>query len=155
MNEVKLQRLMQWTSILGALVTAASVIFGVLTYRRGTHDQRQAAAVGILQEYLKLSVEHPDLASRVSDQPVDASYNWFATHALFTAETLWRLVGRDERWENTIDFVLAQHRGYLQQGVLSCDVYQPEFLQYMKDRFPELKCGQNSSMSHRAPASRG
>ena len=52
-------------------------------------------------------------------------------HALFTAETLWRLVGRDERWENTIDYVLAQHRGYLQQGVLSCDVFQPEFLQYM------------------------
>ena len=142
MNQEKLQRLLQWSSIVGTVITAASVIFGVMTYRRGAHDQRQVAAVGILQEYLKLSIEHPDLASRVSDQPVDASYSWFATHALFTAETLWRLVGRDKQWDNTIDFVLAAHRGYLQQGVLSCDVFQPEFLQYMKERFPELKCGQ-------------
>ena len=57
-----LTRLMQWATIVGAVVTAASVIFGVLTYRRGVQEQRQAAAVGILQEYLKLSVEHPDLA---------------------------------------------------------------------------------------------
>jgi hypothetical protein len=41
-------------------------------------------------------VEHPDLASRERGEPVDAKYSWFATHALFTAETLWTLVGSDE-----------------------------------------------------------
>ena len=50
-------------------------------------------ALGVLQEHLKAAVEHPDLASRGHDQPVDARYGWFATHALFTAETLWGLVG--------------------------------------------------------------
>jgi hypothetical protein len=142
MREAKLDRLIQWASIVGAVVTAASMIFGVLTYRRGVHDQRQAAAVGILQEYLKLAVEHPDLASRTTGQPVDVSYSWFATHALFTAETLWTLVGSDRRWQSSIEFVVRQHRDYLQQGTLPCDVFQPKFVEYIRDKFPELKCGQ-------------
>jgi hypothetical protein len=142
MPEEKLNRLAQWAPIMGAIVTAASMIFGVLTYRRGVHEQRQAMAVGILQEYLKLSVEHPELASRVRDQPMDATYNWFATHALFTAETLWSLVGEDRKWERTIEYILRQHRDYLEQGTLSCDAYQPRFVEYMKDQFPELGCDQ-------------
>ena len=93
MAETKLQRLAQFAPILGAVVTASSMVFGVLTYQRSAAEQRQTAALGVLQEYVKLCVEHPDLASRDRSQPVDAKYNWFATHALFTAETLWRLVG--------------------------------------------------------------
>ena len=72
-------------------------MFGVLTYQRSAVEHRQAAALTMLQGYLKLAVEHPDLASRHPDQPVDARYEWFATHALFTAETLWSLVGDDSR----------------------------------------------------------
>jgi len=89
-----------------------------------------------------LSVEHPELASRESSQPMDARYSWFATHALFTAETLWTLVGSDKKWQNTITFVLHQHRGYLEGGALSCDAFQPEFMRYMKGNVPELKCDQ-------------
>jgi len=140
MNEQKRTTPLLWPPVLAALVTSFSVIFAVVTYTRGVHEQRQAAAIGILQEYLKLSVDHPDLASRDSSEPVDAKYGWFATHALFTAETLWTLVGSDDKWQNTITFVLRQHRGYLEAGVLSCDAFQAEFVEYMKARIPELKC---------------
>ena len=57
-----------------------------------------------------MAVEHPDLASRNRNQPVDARYEWFATHALFTAETLWSLVGNDPRWQSSIAAILRQHR---------------------------------------------
>ena len=104
------------------------MVFGVLTYQRSAAEQRQVAALGVLQEHLKLAVEHPDLASRDHDQPVDAKYGWFATHALFTAETLWGLVGNDPRWEKAIDAILRQHRGYLEQGVFPCGDYSREFV---------------------------
>jgi hypothetical protein len=142
MIEAKLSRLTQWATVVGAVVTAATMFFGVSTYRRGVHEQRQAAAVGTLQEYLKMSVEYPDLARRVSGQPLDARYEWFATHAVFTAETLWTQVGSDRPWRGTIDFILRQHRDYLQSGALSCDAYQPTFVEYMKEQVPKFKCGQ-------------
>ena len=89
---------------------------------------------------MKLAVEHPDLASRGHDQPVDAKYGWFAMHALFTAETLWDLVGNDPRWERAIDGILRQHRGYLEQGVFSCADYSREFVKYLQMRVRTLKC---------------
>jgi hypothetical protein len=149
MTGERLQRWTQYAAILGAVVTAGSMVFGVLTYRRGVVEQRQNAATGILQEYLKLSVEHPDLAGRGSDQPMDAKYVSFAMHALFTAETLWRLVGEDEKWQGTIDAIIRQHRGYMQQGVLACDGFLPEFLNYMRMRVPELQCAETGKLSKR------
>ena len=97
--EMRRQRQAHYATILGAAVTAGSMLFGVLTYQRSAANQRQAASLGILQDYLKMAVEHPDLASRHPGQAVDAEYEWFATHALFTAETLSVLVGDDPRWK--------------------------------------------------------
>jgi hypothetical protein len=136
----RMQRFVPLASILGAAITALSMIFGVLTYRRTIEVQRQGNAVAILQEYLTLSVEHPDLASRTADQPVDDRYRWFATRALFTAETLWRLVGQDRRWNSTIELLLRQHRDFLTLGRPDCDVFDPGFLQFMRDHYPGLTC---------------
>ena len=116
------------------------MVFGVLTYQRSAADQRQVAALGALQEHLKLAVEHPDLASRSHGQPVDARYGWFATHAFFTAETLWGLVGNEPPWQRTIDSILRQHRGYLEQGVFTCGDYRPDFVKYMQTQIPGLTC---------------
>lgn len=138
--ELRWQRQAHLAAIVGAVVTAGSMVFGVLTYQRSAAEQRQVAALGVLQEYLKLTVEHPDLASRSHDQPVDARYGWFATHALFTAETLWGLVGNDPRWERAIVSILRQHRDYLEQGVFSCGDYSPEFVKYMQTRLRTLTC---------------
>ena len=106
-SESKRQRAAHFATILGAVVTASSMVFGVLTYQRSAAENRQASSLSMLQEYLKLAVEHPDLASRRPDQSVDARYDWFATHALFTAETIWTLVGDDLRWQRAIDSISA------------------------------------------------
>ena len=140
LTEARRQRQAHIATILGALVTAGSMVFGVLTYQRSAADSRQAAALGMLQEHLKLAVEHPDLASRGVDQPLDARYEWFATHALFTAETLWGLVGTDQRWQRAIDAILREHRGYLKQGGVVCDDYLPGFVAYLQTHISELTC---------------
>lgn len=139
-TEGRQQRTARYATILGAFVTAASMVFGVLTYQRSAAEQRQTIALSILQDYLKLAVEHPDLASRDQAKPVDAKYNWFAMHALFSAETLWSLVGDDAKWHKAIDSILRQHRGYLEQGVFVCDDFQSGFVEYLKNRLPTLKC---------------
>ena len=140
LSETRRQRQAHIATILGALVTAGSMVFGVLTYQRSAAENRQASSLAMLQEYLKLAVEHPDLASRRPDQPVDARYEWFATHALFTAETLWNLVGTDPRWERAIDSILRQHRSFLAGGDFACGDYSPGFVKYIQTRVAELKC---------------
>ena len=139
MTEAARQRWAQYAQILGPIVMASSVVFGVMTYWRSAADQRQTAALAALQEYLKLSIEHPDLANRDRAQPVDDKYKWFATHALFTAETLWRLEGDDENWQRAINSIIRQHRGYLEQGAFPGDDFQPEFVNYLRKRVSGLK----------------
>ena len=136
----KRQRQAHFATILGAVVTAGSMVFGVITYQRSAAENRQSAALGMLQNHLKLAVEHPDLASRTPDQPADARYSWFSTHALFTAETLWSLVGDDPRWERAIDSILRQHHGYLVQGGFACGDYSPAFVSYIHTKVRDLKC---------------
>jgi len=140
--EPRSARLIRWAPVLAAFVTTVSMIFAVTTYWQGAREHRQASAIGILQDYLKFSVEHPELASRPTDAPIDARYVWFATHTLFTVESLWTLVGEDERWDRTLEALLRPHRGYLQQGVMGCDAFDPGFYEFLKSRFPELKCKQ-------------
>ena len=140
MAEDKRQRQAHYATILGAVVTAGSMVFGVLTYQRSAAESRHAAALGMLQEYLKLAVEHPDLASRAPDQPVDPRYEWFATHALFTAETIWTLEKTDPRWASSVDAILRQHRGYLTTGAFPCSDFTPAFVAYARSRMPALAC---------------
>ena len=140
LSETRRQRQAHFATILGALVTAGSMVFGLLTYQRSATENRQAGALGMLQEHLKLAVEHPDLASRGADVPADTRYEWFVAHALFTAETLWLLVGDDPRWQRTVDALLRQHESYLKQGLLPCGDYSPEFVSYMQGRLPSLQC---------------
>ena len=129
MTESKLDRWTQYAAILGALVTAGSMVFGVLTFRRTSEEQRQSMALGVLQDYLKLSVEHPDLASFEEGERVDIRHAWFAANALFTAQTLWKLQGDDPRWERIIKAIIrdyAQLSGARQVGLrrVRAGIYQ-------------------------------
>jgi hypothetical protein len=45
------------------------MIFAVTTYLRGAHEQRQVAAIGILQDYLKFSVD-PTGISAIPEGPI-------------------------------------------------------------------------------------
>lgn len=139
-----LQQVALYASLILAASAVAAFLWGVWTYKRNGEAQVQLLALGTLQHYLDLAVEHPDLASRNEAQPVDAQYAWFAAHALNTAQTLHTLVGRQPDWQRSINAVVRQHRSYLRSGAFVCDDFSPEFLSYLRERVADVRCAKSS-----------
>lgn len=136
---------LQLISLVGSIVVAVSMVatllFGVWSYNRNAEAQVRLMALGNLQHYLDLAVQHPDLASG-GDHPVDARYAWFAAEALTTAETLWVLVGQQAEWRRAINAIIRQHRSYLRSGAFVCDDFTPGFVSYLRERDPMLRCAE-------------
>ena len=142
-----LQHLALWASIAIAVATVISLIFAAWTYRRNAEAQVQLLALGTLQHYLDRAVEYAEVASRKNDDPMDARYAWFAAHALFTAQTLRTLVGSHAEWQRAINAIVRQHLPYLRSGAFVCEDFAPDFVSYLRERFPDLKC---ANVTHRA-----
>ncbi len=123
-----------------AAATVASVLFAVWTYHRNARAQLRLSALGVLQHHLDLAVEHPELAGPHVDRPVDARYAWFAAHALTTAQTLRALVGDQPDWQRAIDAIVRRHRPYLRSGAFVCEDFTPGFVDYLRERVPDLRC---------------
>lgn len=137
-----LQQVAVWATIVIAATAVITLLVGVLNYRRNTEDQLQLLALGILQHYLDLAVEHPDLATRDEEKPIDPRYGWFAAHALTTAQTLRTLVGYEANWQRAINAIVRQHRSYLRSGAFVCDDFTPEFVGYLRERVAGLRCAE-------------
>jgi len=135
-----LQHLAIWASIALAVATIFSLILATWTYRRNAQAQVQLLALTTLQHYLGRAVDHPELASGGNDQPIDARYAWFAAQALFTAQTLRTLVGGQTDWQRAIDAIVREHGPYLRSGTFVCEDFTPEFVAYLRERVPDLKC---------------
>ncbi|WAL64448.1 hypothetical protein ORV05_26250 [Amycolatopsis cynarae] len=129
----------QFAFLILALATVASVVFAVYTYRRNGQAQLQLSALGLLQHYLDLAVEHPDLASPGDDRPVDARYAWFAVHALNTAQTLWLLAGQEPDWQRAINAIIRQHRPFLLSGAFAGDDFNPAFVAFLRRQIPGVR----------------
>ena len=141
MKEDKLQEGAHWATIGGSIVTAASVLFAACTYYQTSQTQAEAAAVAVLQEYLKLAIEHPSLASRGPNTPVDSRYSsWFASHAFFTAETIYTLTDGEHGWDRAISAILREHHSYVIQKAFPCGDFDPDFVSLVRRRFPGMKC---------------
>jgi hypothetical protein len=140
MAESKLQQGAHWATIAAAVITAISVLIGVKTYRETAESQTHVVTLGVLQEYLQLAVEHPELASRPESAPVDSAYDWFASHAFFTAETIWELAQDDPGWLRAVDAIIREHRGYLVQGAFPCGDYDPGFEAYLQKKVQGMRC---------------
>lgn len=150
-----LQQLAMWAGVLLGVATVASLIFAVWSYRRNGAAQLQLLALSTLQHYLDLAVRHPELASREEDEPVDPRYGWFAAHALHTAATLRTLVGHQPEWERAIHAIVRQHRAYLRSGEFVCEDFAPEFVRYLRQQEPDLRCADLREEREGAPAQAG
>lgn len=139
-----LQHVALWAGMVMAATAVSSLLWAVWSFSRNAGAQVQLLALGNLQHYLDLAVEHPDLASRDDDQPIDARYAWFAAQALTTAQTLRTLVGHQADWQRAINAIVRQHRSFLRSGVFVCDDFAPEFVRYLRERVPDLKCAEFS-----------
>jgi len=137
-----IQQCALWASIVMAAVAVATLLIGFWNSNRNAEAQLQLLALGTIQHYLDLAVEHPDLASHDYDQPIDAKYGWFAAHALTTAQTLWIMVGHQVDWQRSINAIIRQHQPYLRSGAFVCDDFAPEFVSYLKERVANLRCAE-------------
>jgi hypothetical protein len=128
-----------------AVFAGVAVLFSSCASEHSRDDQAQAGALGALQEHLKLSAEHPELASREylagrynneeqKQNDLKPEYAYFASHAIFTAETIENLTNRlpDEQqtsWNNTITGLVHQHDSFiLAPKEFPCTQYDPDFI---------------------------
>jgi hypothetical protein len=146
MEPGSLQLVALWAGIVLAAATVISLVWAVWTYRRNAEAQVRNAdaqvqllALSTLQHYLDLAVAHPELASRDNDRPIDPQYGWFAAQALFTAQTLWTLVGHQAAWQRAINAIVRQHRPYLRSGAFVFADFAPEFVSYLRERVADLR----------------
>ena len=144
MSSDRLQRVAAWASIVAAGAMVGTLLFGVWNYSRTADAEVQLSALSALQHHLDLAVQHPDLASRDKDHPVDLQYGWFAAHALTTAQTLWILVGRQADWRRAVNAIIRQHRSYLRSGAFVCMDFTPEFVSYVRGQVRDFKCAVES-----------
>lgn len=125
--------------------------------RRAANAQAEASAVGMLQSYLALAAQHPELASRQTWKDMKEAryrypdevgaanarkvhlardYTWFATDAIYTAETLYNLTRQGHwattEWDETVMGIVDQHQTYVLHNVFPCDQYSPRFVEATK-----------------------
>ncbi len=143
-NENWEHRWARWASILATVVTVAALYFGVKTYTQTADAQSYALAVSLLQDYLRLAVEQPLLAKQAEspdcNYPIDEGYEWFASHAILTAESIYNLENDDKSWRETIASIVEDHRCYIFSPEFPCKEYDPEFIQFVEAQLNSKIC---------------
>jgi anti-sigma-K factor RskA len=117
-----------------AIFTAGAVIVGVRAYEdaaemnyRTTAAQSHAVAVSILQDYMKLAVEHPELASKYEKHPTTDRREWFASHAYSSAEAIYNLTHGEAPWDSTVAGMIDAHALLVTGGEYYCHDYTAAF----------------------------
>jgi hypothetical protein len=134
-------RLGHAASILTALVAILALWDTARTTREGSRTESLAIATSMLQDYMRLALEHPDLANRSDALPVDAKYEWLAAHAFVAAEGIYRLTAGRPAWDSAVSAIVQYHRTYVRDGKFACADYEPEFTLFVEARLqPSFKC---------------
>lgn len=114
------------TSVIGALISLAGAIvslvtfvptynlsqetheFNQKTFERNQEAQNEAAAVSAMQNHLALAAENPEYTTAPRQLPnekyenlskEEQKYTWYASHTLFTAETIHNLKANSWDWD--------------------------------------------------------
>jgi hypothetical protein len=140
----KIQNFAHWATIFAVAGSLFAFAYGAWASVAAARSQARASAVGILQDYFKLAIEHQDLANRPDEQPVDDRYEWFASHAYFTAETIFTLTDEDE-WRNTVRGIIRLHHPYVRDGRFACEDFNPRFVEFVRSELPVFKCAGDSA----------
>jgi hypothetical protein len=128
--------------------TSLAALLAILGFWQGSRNnersaaaQTHAAAVGVLQDYMKLAIEHPDLANRADAAPVDDRYEWLAAHAYFSAETIYNLTHGEAEWDSTVASIVRLHHGLVRDSKFPCGDYSPRFDSLVKAELKaEFRC---------------
>jgi hypothetical protein len=135
----KLQDFAHAATVVAVLISIWAFWSGTRFNARAARTQARAAAVGVLQDYYKLALEHQDLANRADDRQVDDRYEWFASHAYFTAETIFILTDETE-WRNTVRDIIHQHHTFVRDGRFACEDFNPRFVDFVRSELRDFRC---------------
>jgi hypothetical protein len=142
----RLQNRAHKATIVAAMIATAGFIAGGWFSRDAAHSQARSVAVSVLQDYYKLAIEHQDLANRPDERPMDERYEWFASQAYFTAETIFILTG-DTEWRNTVRGIVHSHHAFVRDGGFVCEDFNPRFVKFVRTELPDFKCATDSAGS--------
>jgi hypothetical protein len=125
--------------ILAVIFAAAALGISLWTFSDTRETQAETAAVAALQEYFKLVVDNPELQKRcLGEGESSRECAWFASYALFTADTIDDLVGtlpgeQREAWHNTLQGIVASHATFILSDDFPCDEFDEQFIiEYIK-----------------------
>jgi len=110
----------QWTQIaptLTPLIGIGALLFAWMQLRLNRANQRETTAKATFREFLKLAVEHPELAegnyeSLISDDERQKKYEWFVGYLLWAAEEILEYAENDSTWQFNLKLVAGKHRAY-------------------------------------------
>jgi hypothetical protein len=135
-------------TLVGNFATLGAVIVATVTFCSGTSTnkdsaraQTQAIATGILQDYLKVAIDHPRLAEGSERKPITNAYAWLASHAYFSAEAIYTLTQGQSGWDSTVTSIIRYHHGLVRDTLYACADYSAAFDSLVHKQLPnEYSC---------------
>ena len=135
-------------TVIIAVFTVGAVLVALHAYRESAEMNRRSAvaeshalAVAVLQDYMKLAIEHPELANRPDRQPVDDRYEWLASHAYSSAEAIYNLTRGEAPWDSTVVGIIVLHHRLVKERRYTCHDYSPGFDSLVKNALKnEYRC---------------
>lgn len=128
-------------TIIAVVVAAVAYYDGAISNRRSADAQREVVAISVLQDYMKLAIDHRDVADRPHNLPANDEYEWFAAYAYFSAESIHNLTHGRPTWDSTVASIVRYYRPFVRDGHFPCKDYSPRFVAVVKRELSEVfKC---------------
>lgn len=128
-------------TVAALIIAGAGFWVGSKNNAKSTHAQTEALAVSVLQDYMRLAIEHPNLSNRPDSLPVDDHYEWLASHAYFSAETIYDLTQGEAPWDSTVAAIVRYHHPLVRDGRYACHDFHPAFDSLVKRELrDEYRC---------------
>jgi hypothetical protein len=135
---LKIENLNWWArasymaSVAALFIAAFAFGYGAWVTHATQQAQTQALAVGIYQEYSKLSLQYPEFANWPEKRALSNDYETFAANAYFTAESLYNLTHGQPAWDSTVAGIIRFHRALVRDGRFACSAYSPGFVSFVR-----------------------
>jgi uncharacterized protein (DUF1330 family) len=128
----------QKAPVLTALAASCAAViagFALFVARRqlnlNRENKRETTDKTIFRDFLKLCVEHPDLAYGSFKNQDRAKYEWFVAHFLWAAEEI--LEYAPTAWEPNLRLHVSYHRDYLRNDQRFRNEDWPTYTQRLRD----------------------
>jgi hypothetical protein len=125
--------MLELTQIVANVATLFGLIGVFIAYRQfkaGVEAQKRDTAINAWTEYLKLALQHPDLARPQAwmtghgiDSPKFREYRWFVAIMLFASEQILEAHPGDQAWKDIVEGQMRNHRGFLETSYFDSKVY--------------------------------